>query len=72
MVFVMRYVLEYVRAHPQQKRHFFSRYNGRSLWSTSTSDVPRYWTKVGAEEALHILPKSEKQHLFVSKVGVFG
>ncbi|RWB08743.1 MAG: hypothetical protein EOQ39_18980 [Mesorhizobium sp.] len=68
----MRYVLEYVRAHPQQKRHFFFRHNGRTMWSDGTSDVPRYWTKAGAEGALHILPKSEKQHLKVTKVGVFG
>ncbi|MES0134549.1 hypothetical protein NKJ88_06235 [Mesorhizobium sp. M0016] len=68
----MRYVLEYVRAHPQQKPYFFSRHNGRAMWSDSTADVPRYWTRIGAEEALRILPKADKQHLKVSHVGIFG
>ncbi|CCV12888.1 hypothetical protein [Mesorhizobium sp. STM 4661] len=69
---MMRYVLEYVRVHPQQKQYFFSRYMGRAMWSDTTADAQRWWTQKGAEEALRVLPKSEKQHLMVSKVGIFG
>lgn len=69
----MRYVLEYKRVHPQQGRFFFrGMLQGRGMWSNSTADVRRYWTKAGAEGALHILPKTEKTHLKVSHVGVFG
>lgn len=69
----MRYVLEYRRVHPQQGRFFFvGLTQGRGFWSNSTADVPRYWTRRGAEKVLVDLPKSEKRHLKVSLVGVFG